>query len=326
MQADEFIRRWGANQRTEAAAKAHFLDLCALLDVPPPTDDATGEDYAFEKEVAKADGRKGFADVWRRGCFGWEYKSRGRNLADAHDQLLRYAGALGNPPLLVASDMAAIVVRTNFTGIVTKETSFGLDDLRDAAVRDRLRLCWTGPDAWKPTETRQGVTERAAADFAELAKRLRARGHNAPTVAHFVNRLVFCLFAKDTRLLDAALWAKLLDLARRDPACFEGWASQLFRAMQKPGGRIGFDAVPWFNGGLFDDDRALPLTGDDVDLLVRASRQDWGEIDPSIFGTLFERGLNPERQAQLGAHYTDRDKIDLIVQAVVARPLEAEWK
>lgn len=88
--ADAFITRWAANTRSEqAASKAHFLDLCDLLDVPKPHSDPTGATYAFEKGVTKAAGGAGWADVWRRGCFGWEYKSRGGDLEAAHIQLLR---------------------------------------------------------------------------------------------------------------------------------------------------------------------------------------------------------------------------------------------
>ncbi len=81
MTPESFIATWKANTRNEAAAsKAHFLDLCALLDVPPPHSDPSGTTYAFEKGVRKAAGGGGWADVWKRGCFGWEYKSRGGNL------------------------------------------------------------------------------------------------------------------------------------------------------------------------------------------------------------------------------------------------------
>ena len=52
-----------------------------------------------------------------------------------------------------------------------------------------------------------------------------------------------------------------------------------------------------------------------------AAARDWAEIDPRIFGTLFERGLDPDKRSQLGAHYTDRDKIMLIVEPVIIRPL-----
>ena len=58
---------------------------------------------------------------------------------------------------------------------------------------------------------------------------------------------------------------------------------------------------------------------------MAAAALDWAEIDPSILGTLFERGLDPAKRAQLGAHYTDRDKIMLLVEPVVIRPWLAEW-
>ncbi len=327
MDADTFIKRWDASTRNETAgSKPHFLDLCTLLDVPLPTDDPTGTVYAFEKHVAKANGRKGWADVWFKGHFGWEYKSKGRDLEAAHDQLLRYAGALENPPLLITSDMARIVVRTNFTNTVTRATQIDLEALRDASTRDQLRDCWLAPDRWKPSTTRQALTERAAGDFAQLAERLRKRGHAAEVVAHFVNRLVFCLFANDVRLLPNGMLGELLALAQKEPGSFADSASMLFHAMSERGGRIGFRPVPWFNGGLFDDDATLPLTADDIALLNKAATNDWSQVDPSIFGTLFERGLDPGKRSQLGAHYTDRAKIELLIQAVITRPFAVEWE
>ena len=84
--------------------------------------------------------------------------------------------------------------------------------------------------------------------------------------------------------------------------------------------------MAWFNGGLFDDDTALPLEREEIETALRAAALDWSEIDPSILGTLFERGLDPDKRSQLGAHYTDRDKIMRIVDPVIVRPLLAEWE
>ena len=327
MTPDSFITTWLSNTRNEAAgSKPHFLDLCTLLGVPPPHSDPTGTTYAFEKGVKKAAGGGGWADVWKRGCFGWEYKARGGDLEKAHDQLLRYAGALENPPLLITSDMERIIVRTNWTNAVSERRELGLEDPRDSAVRGLLKACWTDPDRWRPAVTRQALTEKAAGDFAELARRLRERGYAPQTVAHFVNRMVFCLFADDVGLLPDRLLSGMLTFASKTPANFAGAASELFRAMRDRGGRVGFQPVPWFNGGLFDDDTALPLEAPDIALLTRVATLDWAEIDPSIFGTLFERGLDPDKRSQLGAHYTDRDKIGLLVDAVIVRPLLAEWE
>ena len=56
----------------------------------------------------------------------------------------------------------------------------------------------------------------------------------------------------------------------------------------------------------------LPPEKSDIETVLAASDLDWSESDPSILGTLFERGLDPGKRAQVGAHYTDRDKIMLL--------------
>ena len=65
---------------------------------------------------------------------------------------------------------------------------------------------------------------------------------------------------------------------------------------------------------------------DQIETTLKASELDWSNIDPSILGTLFERGLDPDKRSQLGAHYTDRDKIMRIIDPVIIRPLLAEWE
>jgi type II restriction/modification system DNA methylase subunit YeeA len=320
----DFVAKWRASPKDERRhSHSHFNDLCALLGVADP---ATAADpgFTFEKGAARAAGGSGWADVWRRGCFGWEYKGHRANLDDAYRQLLGYKDALENPPLLIASDMERIVVHSNWTNTVHEVTALGLDDLLDGDKRDLLRAAFTDPERLRPQKTRQALTEEAAARFVALAQRLRERGHDAGAVAHFVNRLVFCMFAEDVGLLPDRLFLRMLEAARPEPSSFAGHARTLFAAM-KSGGLVGFQRVDWFNGGLFDDDAALPLERDDILDLIAAANLDWSQIDPSILGTLFERGLDPAKRSQLGAHYTDRDKIMKIVNPVVVEPLLAEW-
>lgn len=200
-----------------------------------------------------------------------------------------------------------------------------LDDLLDAKNRDLLRNCFESPSVLRPRRSRDQLTREAADEFSGLAQRLRERGHEPHVVAHFVNRLVFCMFAEDVNLLPNKLFQRSMELAHRDPAEAQQNLTELFRAMSK-GGRVGFESVRYFNGGLFDDDTALPLEKEDVKDLVAAAKLDWSEIDPSIFGTLFERGLDPGKRSQLGAHYTDAEKIMMIVGPVIIEPLTAEWE
>ena len=326
MTPNEFIDKWRASTLTErSASQQHFLDLCELLDEPKPADvDPLGESYCFERGARKDTGGDGWADVWKRHHFAWEYKGKRKDLNAAFGQLRQYALALENPPLLIVSDMARFRIRTNWTNSVSKTYEFSLEDLTDAKTRDLLKWAFSDPQRLRPGETRQALTEQAAESFATLAQTLRGRGHDPQAVAHFVNRLVFCMFADDVGLLPSYMFTRMLQQARRAPEHFADFASDLFRVMAF-GGHVGFEEVSWFNGGLFDDDTALPLEKSDIDTVLAASRLDWSEIDPSILGTLFERGLDPGKRAQLGAHYTDRDKIMLLVEPVVTRPLLAEW-
>ena len=198
-----FITKWRASALKErSASQEHFNDLCRLLGEPTPAEvDPSGETYCFEKGVRKDTGGAGWADVWKRHHFAWEYKGKRADLDAAFDQLRQYSLALENPPLLIVSDMVRFRIRTNWTNSVSQTHEFELDDLADASTRDRLKWAFSDPDRLRPGETRQSLTERVAASFASMAQALRERGHEPPAVAHFVNRLVFCMCADDVGLL-----------------------------------------------------------------------------------------------------------------------------
>ena len=329
MQAQQFIRKWqagspahGLNER--AGAQAHFIDLCRVLGVPEPGDP---DAYCFERGLTKtgsaAQRTDGFADVWHRGHFGWEYKAPGKSLEGALKQLMMYALPLENPPLLVVSDRLRIEVHTHFTGTPSEKHSFALEDLARPDVQQRLRTLWTAPDAWRPARSNRDITEEAARSFAATAERLRAAGVGAHEVSHFLTQCLFCFFAEDVGLLPARLFERLVGVGVA-PAQLRGHLGKLFEAM-RDGGLFGVDAVPWFNGGLFRHIDVPPLAEADVAALKAASSLNWSAIDPSIFGTLFERGLDPAKRAQLGAHYTDPATILRLVEPVLQRPLLAEW-
>ena len=285
MTPHEFITKWRASALKErSASQEHFIDLCRLLGEPTPAEaDPAGERYCFERGARKDIGGDGWADVWKRHHFAWEYKGQRADLDAAFGQLRQYALALENPPLLIVSDMLRFRIRTNWTNSVSRTYEFGLDDLADAAARDKLKWAFSDPERLRPGETRQSLTERAAASFATVAQALRERGHDPHRVAHFVNRLVFCMFADDVGLLPDHMFTRMLEQARRAPAQFADLAGDLFRVMAR-GGRVGFETVDWFNGGLFDDDAALPLERSDIDAVLAASNLDRSEIDPSILG------------------------------------------
>ncbi len=322
MTPEQFITRWKNNPLTErAGAQAHFDDLCELLGVDKPRDSAN---YCFERGAKKAGGGDGWADVWKRGHFGWENKKPGRDLKVALKQLTDYALELDNPPLLVVSDRERIEIHTAFTGYPDQPRFVRLDDIGQPENLQLLRWVFTEPEKLRPTKSLAAITEEAAGQYGALAEALRDRGMAPAQVAHFLTQCLFCMFAEDEGLLPRNIFTQLLDKAADDTSRAGNRITALFNAMQI-GGDYGDETIRWFNGGLFASVDVPALTASDLAALRAAARMDWRAIDPSIFGTLFERGLNPKKRAQLGAHYTDPATIMKLVEPVIIRPLLAEW-
>jgi type II restriction/modification system DNA methylase subunit YeeA len=323
----DFVSKWKrVTSREKQTYQEHFLDLCRLIDHPTPNaSDPTGKRFAFELGTAKTSGGQGWADVAKLGFFGWEYKGKDYDLDKAYNQLLSYRDALQNPPLLIVSDINQIIIRTNYTNLPTRTYLISLDDMLDPESIRTLKTAFNNPERLKPQETVESVTQEAAKQFSKLADNLRKYGNDSQEIAHFLIRLLFCLFAEDIGLLPENLFPRLLNQTRRNSKDFSNVLGQLFRAMNT-GGYFGSERILHFNGGLFDDDHVLPLDGADMDIIAGIDALDWGAIEPSIFGTLFERGLDPEKRSQLGAHYTSREDIMLIVEPVLMAPLRREWE
>lgn len=331
----EFVERWKASTLSErAAAQSHFIDLCEVLGHPhPAAADQTGETFAFEKHVSTDDDGKGFADVWKRGYFGWEYKGKHRDLAAAYRQLSRYREDLENPPLLVTCDQERFEIHTNFERTRPQTYSFKLDDLLSAAPTancalpplEVLRAVFFDPDTLRPEAARARITENVAAEFAKLADNLEARKIDPQRAAHFLMRLLFCLFADSIGLLPDRLFRKMIELDKGNPPNFARKLRQLFRAMSTERSIFGEHDIYYFNGGLFADDEVFDLDWRDLGVLNAAAALDWSQVEPAIFGTLFERSLNRAKRPQVGQHYTSPGDILLIVEPVVIAPLQRRW-
>jgi hypothetical protein len=337
MTPQEFIAKWGHGGpayklNEEQGAQSHFLDLCELLDVPKP---GSEDGYRFEEKSSVIGGRTGYADVFRRGVFAWENKAPGRNLDEALRQLLSYSLALDNPPILVVCDRLTIRIHTQFTGHPTETFVVQLDDMNSPEVLALLRRVWLNPESFRPRITSRDITEQAARSFATLAEGLRKRGPDkaqdpqawqahADEVAHFLTQCLFCFFAEDVGLLPGRMFERLLNNRRLTSDKLAIGMDSLFTAM-RDGGLFGSDDIPWFNGGLFKAIKVPALSVLEVTELRSAASLNWSAIDVSIFGTLFERGLDPDKRSQLGAHYTDPATILRIIEPVVRRPLLQAW-
>lgn len=300
MTPQQFIAKWeDATLSERSACQQHFLDLCDLLGQAKPADiDKDGSYYTFERGVHKVDGGIGWADVWKRNYFGWEYKGKHKDLNAAYKQLLQYRESLENPPLLVVCDLDRFEIHTNFTGTVKQKYEFNLQGLADPANLSKLRSVFTNPDALKLGQTPESITQKVAERFAALSDGMQKRGIDPHAGAHFLMKLMFCMFAEDIEPLPKDLFTRTVGNAKNDPKKLSKLLKSLFEAMEK-GGNFGPEIIEWFNGGLFADSDVIDLTPGEIKELVDACHADWSNVEPTIFDTLFERTLDPDKRSQI---------------------------
>ena len=202
-----------------------------------------------------------------------------------------------------------------------------LEALREEKTRDLLATIWTDPFSLNPALKTAAVTRTIAEHLAALGKSLEKDGHSGEAVARFLMRSLFTMFAEDVGLVEKGSFTKLLQELRGHPQDAEPMLNALFQEMDKGGFSTALRArVRRFNGGLFREADALPLSPLQLSLLIEAAEADWSEVEPAIFGTLLERALDAKQRHKLGAHYTPRAYVERLVTPVVMEPLRNDWR
>lgn len=260
-------------------------------------------------------------------------------MINARRQAEGYAQALPAdhpyPPFLLTCDVGrAIEVYADFSGHGRHYHQFpdargfriDLKQLSDQAVRDRLRKIWEEPWSLDPAKQTAKVTREIAGKLAEISKALEARGFEAGAVALFLMRCLFTMFVEDTGLIRKNSFKELLGECAANPKRFPHEMRDLWHRMDigEYSPAIG-EKLLRFNGKLFKNADALPLARDEISLLQQAASADWRDLEPAIFGTLFEQALNPAERKRLGAHYTPRAYVERLVNATIMEPLTDDW-
>lgn len=270
-----------------------------------------------------------------RGTRGWDdTMMRARNQADGYARAVSRTD--GWPPFLLVVDVGHVIeVYADFSGQGQGYTQYPdgnryrifLDDLRDPKVLDRLRTIWTDPHALDPSKISAQVTREVADRLAALGKSFEGQGHAPEAVANFLMRCLFTMFAEDVELIPKDSFSDLLKRLRGKPEHAAPALADLWQVMNAGGfSGVLMTDLKRFNGGLFKDASALPLSELQLSLLIDAAAKDWREVEPAIFGTLLERALDKKQRHKLGAHYTPRAYVERLVVPTIMEPLRADWR
>ena len=321
MTPQQFIERWrNAGFGERQGAQSFFNDLCAVVGHPTLAAYGDPDRFTFEKRVPG-----GFADAYFEEHFGWEFKGQDAQLDGAFDQLLRYQVHLKTPPLLIVSSFQTIRIQTNFPGMETARYDVGIEELERPEQLEVVRDVFFAPHRFgERLRSVDAVTRETAALFQSIVLDMEAQNEDPERLARYLNQLVFCLYSEGAGLLPDGLFSRIVRQHYRDPETFDRAIRSLF-AQMATGGFSGADEIAHFNGDLFNVVDTVQLSTVALQRLGEACERNWRDIEPSIFGTLFERALDASKRAQTGAHYTGADDIELVVDPVVMKPLRREW-
>ncbi|MGL5295048.1 MAG: class I SAM-dependent DNA methyltransferase, partial [Aeromonas sp.] len=149
----------------------------------------------------------------------------------------------------------------------------------------------------------------------------------------FLTRLLFCLFAEDTGIFAQGQFTSAIkSYTEEDGSDLDLFLDQLFTVLNSDGSSpvrqglpVHITAFPYVNGGLFAAGQRVPALGKKGRrILLECGTLNWSEINPDIFGSMFQAVIDVEQRSRLGQHYTSYSNIMKVIQPLFLDSLQAE--
>jgi hypothetical protein len=239
-----------------------------------------------------------------------------------------------NPRYLIATDLTNIAAKDKI-----KDTTL---TIKLADIDDHLDFFygWTG-DEIVDTKT-EAVADRRAADkmnelYVEIEKQNRSEFLRNTNFRHglnvFFTRLLFCFFAEDTGIYtDKQFTDAIKTYTQPDGSDLAWFFSELFISLdtEKKGTlKTPFKEFPYVNGSIFNIDKhalAIPkFSAQARHLILECGRQNWGEINPDIFGTIFQGVIDSKHRDENGMDYTSVPNIMKVISPLFLDDLHEQF-
>ncbi len=318
--AEEFVKKHHADTYEKGQAQIYWRDFFDIFGVD------VHKVILFEESVKKFDGSPGFIDAFWKGKLIIEHKSLGKNLDLAYSQALEYLDQLPTeeiPDYVIVSDFQ----RIRLTNLLTKEET----EIHIHELPSRIHLFDFIYMENTEESPQLNLNLQASRLLADLHEEILNDNYDEHSLELFMVRILFCLYAEDTNIFKPKQFKKLIE--KPNEAFRVGEDIQLlFRVLdQKEEDRQSnlppeFQEFPYVNGALFREPIVPPMfTDSTVEKLLKACEFDWSEINPSIFGSLFQNVVDPEVRRYLGAHYTSEDNINKVINTLFLNDLWDEF-
>jgi hypothetical protein len=329
--AAKFSTKWAGTvdeqQNSQAFWQDFFREVVGIKDLQEAG-------IEFEKKVISS--KKGTTtriDVYWRETLLVEQKSAGKDLEAAEIQAREYVVSLPpaqRPPVIVICDF----VRLRIVDILlNKKHEFLLEELPDnlqhiEAIAKR--------DAISATAVQVEADQKAARLMANLYLQLEKYGYSGHEASVFMIRVLFCLFADDTRMWSGRLFQKLVEDTNAEGTDLGPRIANLFVLLdskkdERKGPQDPFMVdFPYVNGGIFAERiEVINFNGPMRAALIDCCNYDWSKINPTIFGALFQDIKSKVERGILGEHYTTEANIEKAIRPLLLdelnEKLEKAW-
>ena len=270
----------------------------------------------------------------------FEYYNQGVSLFETKDiDLLKRIDTLSNDPQTYIHEPRFIIV-TNYKRLFAKDTKTkdNLDiEFKDLWKHTDFFLPWAGKEKYQPHV--ESMADVKAAE--KMAKIYDEIYHNNKTFANeynhdlnvFLTRLLFCFFAEDTGIFteDSLFTKSLVEHTQEDGSDLKEFFEVLFASLDKQDKSQYpqyIQKFPYVNGKLFRDTIHIPeLTAKTRELMIECGdRNNWKEINPDIFGSMFQAVKTAEVRSGLGQHYTSVPNIMKVINPLFMDNLREEFE
>ena len=319
-----FSKEWKDTTNEEADAKP-FLD--AFFDVFGITRKKIG---TFEHRVKKLSDADGYIDLLWKGTILIEMKSRGKNLEKAFQQAIDYTHGLKQNEL----PKYVLVCDFYFFRLYDTEEQTTLEFTLDDLVNNVQSFGYLLGYQKKTYKEQDPANIKAAELMGKLHDRLEEIGYEGHPLEVYLVRILFCLFAEDTTILDKQQFQDYIEYrTNEDGSDLAAKIQELFQVLNTSKEKRfknldeQLNDFPYVNGKLFEE--ILPTASFDKKMreaLLECCRLDWSKISPAIFGSMFQSVMNPKERRNLGAHYTSETNILKLIKPLFLDELWAEFE
>jgi MmeI, DNA-methyltransferase domain/MmeI, target recognition domain/MmeI, N-terminal domain/MmeI, helicase spacer domain/MmeI, C-terminal domain len=323
--AVKFAREWKDAHYEKGETQSFYNDFFDVFGVPR-------RKVAMFEEPVKRPGSKapGFIDLFWKGTLLVEQKSAGGSLTKAREQAFDYFPGIKDsdlPRYLLVSDFQTFELTDLETRRVVR---FRLSDFSEYVERFSF-IVGGAPAEFKDQDP---VNIDASELMGHLHDALLASGYRGHDLERFLVRLVFCLFADNTRIFDPKrIFHDFIDQRTSEDGSDLGpRLEQLFYVLNQPEAERprtlddDLKQFPYINGLLFAERLAMPAFDSEMrNLLLAACGFDWSKISPAIFGALFQSVMDKQKRRAIGAHYTTERNILKVIQPLFLDELRAEF-